>query len=251
MILANGCPRTGTHLVLKFLGMLGLQDSSQVLVKLRPQEAMRGRRLLSETEKKPFSMSRMAVLDHHYMAHAHVCYGGVEDMRELAVRNIRTITTHRDPRAAAVSTVRWHRYRGKLREEHKKLSDEELLLDILKHGYYAARGTSWVEFARSFWRWTEVGMPQNLNLRFEDLGTPKAAAEIMLFVGHNGSAVEYAEHWLGNGKMFDGRAMHVSMSSQSPEPYDWRDSWTDKVEALWRICGGRQLLKDMRFPEQV
>ncbi len=242
MIIVNGVPRTGTHLVKKFLGMLALRDSGHVFLSLSEREPLRARVLLSEDEKRVTSVPSALAFDDEYFAHGHIH----QNWRN-ALSDHKVITTFRDPRDSAVSIIQWHEYRGKLQEGHSR-ADENCLLDLLKHGYYASRrDRSWVRFVRGFLEWKKAG----LVLEFDTLGTVTAARAIAEFVGYPVPPLRLkgmVKGWKGNGKIWNNKPMHISMSSQHPSKASrWQDWWSPKVQKVWEETDGPKLLEDMGY----
>lgn len=241
MIVCNGCPRTGTHLVMKFLGMLGLRDSGHVLLSLSEREPLRARVLLSEKKKRPTAVESTLGFGDEYFAHAHVSHHSA-----LALQDHKVITTYRDPRNSAISMILWHAFRGKL-PEGIQAGDEDALVDLLERGYYSARrDRTWVKFVRGFEEWRDHG----LALEFNELGTLGGARKIAEFVGYPCPELrlkKLVKGWRGGGKLYADKPMFISMSSYLPKPSRWQEWWTPRVCEVWEKIKGPKLLEDMGY----
>ena len=247
MIIANGCPRTGTHLVLKLLGMLGFVDSSNVLICLGKAKPLRARFLPSENEKIGVEIETVLNFSNDFTAHAHMTQNARKHLD-----NHKIITTFRDPRESAVSMIRWHAHRNRLPYPLTE-ANEEALIDLLELGYYATRShadaCSWVGFVRKFEGWRQ-NSHNTLAIDFKELGTIIGVRRIAFFVGVEPSMdkiIELASNWQDGSKIYKGKEMHTSLCSHLPGNSDWRPLWTPKVDRAWENTRGPELLKDMGY----
>ena len=242
MIVVNGVPRTGTHLAMKLLSMLGLEDNRYVFVGLHATPDSLGARWLRGPAEKETAKTDQALLVREGYGIGHVCSAHAQQM--LACN--RVLYTRRDPRQSLVSLVRWHIRRERLPEDLIGASVEESLIYVLQKGYFGAATRPWTRFVRDFEGWTQ--QPGVLVVEFDDMGTPACAARVAEWAGLDvAKAQALAGEWLGNGGLFRGQPTHFSMSSQNPERVDWRDLWTGPVAKVWGETGGNRLLADIGY----
>lgn len=140
MILANGCPKSGTHALMAMLAKEGGKRVPGLMDGLHDRRPLKLRG--TPSDPSPVTWGRALSLDDGYFLHAHVRSAHA---RELP--GFRVITIFRDPRNVLVSYMRW-----------KGLGAEAVLRHFL--------GRPFVEVYRGFLGWGRHGEW----LRYEDIG---------------------------------------------------------------------------------
>lgn len=202
MILANGCPKSGTHALMAWLAMMGMKRipglvdgrRGRLEAELRPTEAYPDTVSLNKASERP----------HRYFCHSHV----PSDCR--IPDRLKVINIVRDPRNVLVSHARFRCVDGDIKGC--------CLAALLREGFGKR---PFMEVYRSFLGWEKRGAAV---VRYEQLSRDFLAGAPGLYAG----------------------AM-CDQSTLNKRPTDWREHWTDDLEAAWSRLGGEALLRDAGY----
>lgn len=249
MILCNGQPKSGTNLLQKICGAMGLQDAEKSMVSFTPLHAEKGwmfaNEIVDEETKERIDPAIAMGVDNFQFCHAHVTAASVDYLKGHKI-----LMAKRDPRDMAVSFVRWqHRRRG-------VEASQDVLIDLLLNGYPPIRPTredkvwthNYVNFCSWFGPW--YSEPAALCLEFEALWQPETIEKIAQYLEWPVDDPEkVAAQIYGNGKLVDGKPVYKTLSSWSGEHSDWREWWTPPVESAWRTIDGPRLVEIMGYTQ--
>lgn len=157
MILANGCPKSGTHALMQWFLLMGLSRQPGLLdcLHLKQQCLIRA----TSADPRPIKMERARMLPGNYFLHAHA-------HARAPVEWARVVTMMRDPRNVLVSYVR---HKGDWPDS------PESLIQAMKN----FRGYPFQEVYRGFVGWRRKG----LVIRYEDMPPGFAPANPRLYEG--------------------------------------------------------------------
>lgn len=236
MIICNGPPKTGTNLLQKACALLGKQDSGLFMVAMadRPLYVKRLFRERKQKEKID-DISYINDIDDGYFCHAHVSFpcDDVDHPMLLSIRN---------PRAAAVSFVRWASSTNRPLSKTDKeplAGSKRGLIKLIERGVYGY--TSWVELYASFLPW--IHEDNVCCVWFDDLFQIKGIQKIANFIGEYEHFPGYvASYMYGNGNTLpDGSEARIAPSSWSGELSKWTEWWNKDVESAWKKTKGYEL----------
>lgn len=240
MIFVNAFPKSGTNLVKKALGGLGLTHVPCQLVKMRFGDPIQ----FSKSPEGTNIAATLALDDSHYV-HCHIC-------PPMSIKVGKVINIVREPRNAVISFLRWAERTPDTKGGRHYFDlggNAESAISLLEAGAYLYG--PWVQAMMNFVPWTRT--PGVLNVRFEDIATDGGAtvARIADFVGYIGESVvkqTTRRAWvyaglMGNGHDIDGVTVCPDKSTWTGQLSDWRSCvwWTPAVEDCWRAKGGSRL----------
>lgn len=230
MIFCNGVPKSGTHALLKCLGLLGLNRVPGMARAYGTNQVIRFKK--TRADPVPLDGKAMDDWDNRAFLHAHMNSG--YDFPGHLIVNIR-----RDPRNVVISYVRDHR--------HQALHDKEVrgerarLLHVLAGPYYFDRTIK--QIFGDFVGWLQ--RKDCLNISFEDLiadGGDTVRA-ICAYIDTEPRPEAYRDliGLRGNYQIYEHG--QVDLNTWSGALTDWRHWWDAKIDRAWTKAGGPEIEK--------
>lgn len=164
MIIANGCPKSGTHALMRLLAREGMQRAPGLLEGRHPRREFRIK--ATPADPNPISIAQAKALPDSYFMHGHVRAAAKVDW-------CRFITVIRDPRNVLVSYSRWS----------EGVSD---LVEAMDNFF----GHPFAEVYRGFLGW----QGQSEVIRYEALSFEAALTDVNVYAG----AADNRDTWTGS-----------------------------------------------------
>lgn len=157
MIVANGCPKSGTHALMRLLSLQGKQRCPGILKAVSPHFGL----TLNPTpaDLNPITLSAARDFSNDYFIHGHVRVAA-------AVQWLTFVTVKRDPRNVLVSYVRWTR-------KERGTTDVPDLCEAMDRFF----SHPFPKTYRAFLGWEKYGTV----LRYEDIAEQCASIDIDLY----------------------------------------------------------------------
>ncbi len=232
MILVDAHPKCGTNLIKKVLGGFGFKHELGGLIRHQPGQPM--------AITKGGKWASFDTPHTHFM-HAHICAGSLPNPCQM-------VFCLRDPRNALLSFLRWAEKRDAEVTPFKVC--EEDALRLIYCGPYGA-ALPWAQSWNAFAMW--YGAKGVCSVRFEELchdgGVSVARIAGYVNVDPDKVAGVY-EGLFGNGKDIAGRPVYEGASTWTGQWSDWRDLWTDRIDAAWTETGGPEFEKRFGYEKQ-
>lgn len=228
MIIANGFPKSGTHLLMKTLEHLGLKRSHYFIFR-----APNGSGLLEIIDRQKGSIRRidtvevMNTFDQFLQGHTAL----------PSPSGFKVINIFRNPRNACISWLRWA---SQLPGEDRWPETEETLIKLITKGNWG--WGPWPTAMLYFTKWISYGEPC---VKFEEICHDGGAS--VLYIAQNlglkitpARAAQISLDLYGNDPIFQPGTKDQRESTWSGKWSNWLECpyWTSKVEQAWQASDG-------------
>jgi len=232
MILCNGLPKSGTNLLLKLYGLIGLENNGVIIRKYSPEDNFSCSKFENEKIRISINLSEAVDFNETYFCHGHLVFDNYSFLETHKV-----VTIFRDPRDVIISTIRDPKQRLP-----KNQTMDQLIEHLLINGptpYVKNSKRNWVEYYRLYLPWINKG---NF-IFFDDL---KNISQIKNLLPSYNINEEIVQHLFSSGKMLpNGKEAYIERSTWSGEHSKWKDYWSKEIDLVWNNIGGQELLDDI------
>ncbi|SDR37825.1 Sulfotransferase domain-containing protein [Pseudovibrio sp. Tun.PSC04-5.I4] len=218
MIICNGTPKTGTHLLTKLLKNAKLQQLDGSLIYRDPSIKMR------QKGENPPSLEGLLSKDDNIFTHAHVT---CDDYSRNVFSKLKHVFIIRNPRNVAIS---WLRQR--VTQSSNINLCAECLVDLISRGIF---GQSIPEHYRKYIDWIHHG--NTCVVHYENLLDLSSKEYQKIYSYLQIDTRTHNTFTLGNSVTWTGK------------PSDWTQSslWTAEVETAWKNAGGESLEESLGY----
>jgi len=219
MIICNGFPKSGTHILTEMMKKFGKQRIGGLIGKCSEDKPLH-RRGISDVTKSP--IEKVLSYSDEYYVHAHVAYG-----TELDFKN-KHIVILRNPKNAAVS---WMRERVKYNPELKL--DKQLLIELIKRGI---NKMSLPEVYASYLPWLEE--TNVCIVRFESVFELETITKIIQYLNLDPALT---------GQVISSKHQGPTATSSWSQ---WQEFWDEEVEDVWNQYDGNIICHKLGYADK-
>jgi len=241
MIICNGLPKSGTNLLLRFCGLVGLKNNGIIIRKYSSTMAFGISQFSSSKKKKTISLEESLNFNDTWFCHSHMVYEDYD-----FIKNHTVITIFRDPRNVIISLIRerFKKFGLNLNQNQEKLLLGLQFCDTLTYlrKFNANWKGTWVDYYRLYLPWLQTSNC----LFFEDFLVTDNIKSLATKLSVDIDIDFVQEHLFGNGKILpNGNEAYIERSTWTGKLSNWEDWWSEEIDILWNDIGGQELLDDI------
>ncbi|MCK8137771.1 hypothetical protein [Pseudoalteromonas sp. 2CM28B] len=207
MIICNGCSKSGTHILTNIAKQSGFEQVGGTLIKRKPNAKM--------MMKGSMSLEKVLACSNSFYVHSHIAYSQ-EALKTL--EGNKHLFIYRDARNLALS---WLRHRN--REDSTIAVSTKNLIKLIKGGMF---GVSIPDFYSGFINW--IADPKTFVISFEEITSGNYSfSKLETFLEVPAGSID--------------NSIFANSSTKNKVHSNWKDLWSDDVEAAWVEAGGISL----------
>ncbi len=220
MIICNGFPKSGTHILTEMMNTLGKKRIGGLIGKYSAEEPLH-RRGISDITKSP--VDQVLSYSDDFYVHAHVAFSS-----ELNLKN-KHIVIFRNPKNAAVSWMR-ERVKGNPQLQPGK----ELLIKLIEKGIHKKPLPRVYE---SYLPW--LSDANTCSVKFEAVFEPETIAKILQYLDLDLALAE---------KVADSKHQGPTATSSWSK---WQEYWDEEVEEVWNRYEGNTVCHKLGYTAET